>query len=88
MTFNIVFFLMISILLGLIFYSRIYRKNERNLMLSETSYIDAITKYKNNPIESLKIEVLTTGQEYGRRLGLSNVDLEKMITSDLLRVKK
>jgi len=87
MTFNIVFFLMISILLGLIFYSRIYRKKERKLMQAETSYVDAMANFKNNSDETFKKEVINKGREYGKMLGLSDTDAEKMVNNDLLRVK-
>ena len=88
MSFNVVFFLMLSILLGLIFYSRIYRKKEKKLMEVEVSYIEELEKFKNNPVEALKTNAINRGKTYGELLRLSSAETENMINNDLLRVTK
>ena len=88
MSFHVVFFLMLSILLGLIFYSRIYRKKEKKLMEVEVSYIEDLRKFKNNPIEVLKNKAINEGRTYGEMLGLSSAETEIMINNDLSRVTK
>jgi hypothetical protein len=79
---------MLSTLLGLIFYSRIYRKKEKKLMEVEVSYIEDLTHYKNNPVEALKTNAVNKGKAYGELLGLSSSETEIMINNDLLRVTK
>jgi hypothetical protein len=88
MSFNVIFFLMLSTLLGLIFYSRIYRKKEKKLMEVEVSYIEDLTHYKNNPVEDLKTNAVNKGKAYGELLGLSSSETEIMINNDLLRFTK
>lgn len=79
---------MASILLALIFYSKIYRKKEEKLMHAEISYVDIIAKFEKNPVQIIEAEVRRKGFEYGKMLGLSESDSEKMINSDLSRLKK
>ncbi len=78
---------MIALLLGLFFLSKIFRKKEREIMHAETIYIDALTQYKNNPVDSFKLEVIKKGQEYGKMLGLSNENTHAMINNDFSKVK-
>jgi hypothetical protein len=87
MSFNVIFWLMITILLGLLFFSKIFRKKEKEIMLAETNYIDAITNFKNNPVESLKPEIINKGIEYGKLLGLSDKKTQAMIENDFSKVK-
>lgn len=88
MSFKTVFFLMFAILLGLIFYSRIFRKKEKELMEFEVSYVEALSKFKNKPEEALKTSAINQGKAYGKLLGLSEAETETMINNDLLRVTK
>ena len=78
---------MITILLSLFFLSKIFRKKEMEIMLAETNYIDALTNYKNNPVESFKLEVERKGQDYGKLLGLSDENTQAMIKNDFSKVK-
>jgi hypothetical protein len=78
---------MITILLGLFFLSKIFRKKEKELMLAETNYVDALTNYKNNSVDSFKLEVISKGQEYGKLLGLSYENTQAMINNDFSKVK-
>ena len=55
-------------------------------MHMETSYIDALTNFKNNPNEAKKTEVLNKGSSYGKMLGLSDTESNDMINNDLSRL--
>ncbi len=79
---------MFSILIGLIFYSRIYRKKEKKLMEFEVSYIEELTKFKNNSNEAQKNSAINQGIAYGKLLGLSEAETQTMINNDLIRVTK
>ncbi len=79
---------MFSILIGLIFYSRIYRKKEKKLMEFEVSYIEELTKFKNNSNEAQKNCAINQGIAYGKLLGLSEAETQTMINNDLIRVTK
>ncbi len=77
---------MISTLIALIFYSKIFRKKEKNLMLAETNYLDALTNYMKKPVESLKNEVIHKGLEYGKLLGMSEENALDMVNKDFAKV--
>lgn len=75
---------MTIVLIALFILSDRYRKREKEIMEAEANYFESIKKLKYSKNDDFtKKEAYLKGVEYGKKLGMLEEEIEKMLHRDL-----